>query len=70
MKIESLFMVDRGASLHMMRKSELTSGEQDTIRRSSEPTIITTTNGKAESTEETPVYVNDCGRFCHDERQA
>ena len=39
-------------------KSELTSGQQDTSRRSKEPTVITTANGKAELTEEGTVYVN------------
>ena len=43
----------------MMRKNELISGEKDTIRRSKEPTVITTASGKAESTEETTVHVND-----------
>ena len=42
-----------------MSKNELTSGENDTIRRSTEPTIITTARGKAESTEEATAYVND-----------
>ena len=47
----------------MMSRSELTSGEKDTIRRSKEPTIITTTSGEAESTEEATVYVNDLDVF-------
>ena len=34
------FIVDSGASLHMTSKSELTSGEKETIRRSKEPTVI------------------------------
>ena len=52
-----------GASLHMMSKNELTSGEKDTIRRSNEPTAITTASGKAESTEEATVHVNDLNVF-------
>ena len=51
-------IVDSGASLHMTRKNELTSGERDT-RRSKEVTASTTANGKAESTEEATVYIND-----------
>ena len=51
--------MDGGASLRMMSKSDLTSGEKDTIRRSKEPTVITTAGGKAESTAETTVYVNE-----------
>ena len=43
-----------GASLHMMSKHELTSGqkEKDTIIRSEESTVTTTAKGKAESMEE------------------
>ena len=44
-KLENI--VDSGASLHLMSTNELTSGEQDTIRRSKEPTVMTTVNGKA-----------------------
>ena len=47
----------------MMSKNELTSGEQDTVRRSKEPTVITTANGKAESTEQATVYVNNLDVF-------
>ena len=43
----------------MMSKNEFTSGEKETIRRLQEPTVITTTSGKAESAEEATVYVND-----------
>ena len=46
-----------------MSKNELTSGEKDAIRRSREPTVITTTSGKAESTQEATVYVNDLDVF-------
>ena len=47
----------------MMSKNKLTSGEKDTIRRSSEHPVITTANGKAESTEEATVFVNDLDVF-------
>ena len=48
----------------MMSKNELTPFEKDNIRRSKEPTvIIMTANGKAESTEEATVYVDDFGVF-------
>ena len=40
-------------------ENKLTSGDKDTIRRSREPTVNTTASGKAESTEEGRVYVND-----------
>ena len=48
--------MDSSASLHIMSESQFSSGEKDTLRRSKEPTVITTANGKAESTEEA---VND-----------
>ena len=53
----------REASLHMMSKIELLSGEKDTIRKSKQPTVIMTANGKAESTEAAPVHVNDLDCF-------
>ena len=55
--------MNSGASLHMLSKNELICGEKDTIRRSKEPTVITTANGKADSTEEATVYVNDLDVF-------
>ena len=36
---EREFVVDRGASLHMMSKNEFTSGEKETIKGSKEPTV-------------------------------
>ena len=51
------FIVDSGASLHMMSKNELTSSEKDTIRKSKEPTVIMTANGRAEPMEE--LYADD-----------
>ena len=59
----STIHVDSGASLHMMSKQELTLGGKETIRKSKEPTVIATADGKAESTEDATVYVNDLGRF-------
>ena len=53
------FIVDSGASLHMMSQNELTSGENDTVRRSKEPTVIATANGEAELTEEATENVHD-----------
>ena len=47
----------------MMSKNEFASCEKDPIRRSKGPTVITTANGKAESTEEATAYVNDLDVF-------
>ena len=50
-------------AFHLMSKNELTFGEKDTIRRSKQPTVNKTANGKAESTEEATLYVNDLDIF-------
>ena len=51
----------------MMSKSGFTFGEQETIRRSREPTVITSASDKAESTEESTeeatVFTDDLGLF-------
>ena len=47
----------------LMGKNEITSGEKDTIRKSKETTVITTANGKAESTDEATVHVHDLDVF-------
>ena len=43
----------------MMGDNELTPGEKDTNQTINSTTVITTDSGKAESKEETTVYVND-----------
>ena len=57
------FIVDSGASLHMMIKYGFTSGENGTIRRSHGSAVITTASGKAELTQEATLYVNDLDVF-------
>ena len=39
------FVFGSGASLHVMRKSDLTSKAQETVRKSKDPAVITTANG-------------------------
>ena len=56
--------MDNAVEVRMLHhKNELTPIEKVTIRGSKEPTVITTANGKGESTEETTVYVNDLEVF-------
>ena len=55
-----IYCGQRRVSVH--DEKELT-GEKDTIRRWKETTGITTANGKAGSTEEATVYVNDLDVF-------
>ena len=55
--------MDCGTSLHTRSKGELTSDQKDTIRRSKEPTVITSANRKPASTEEATVHGNDLDVF-------
>ena len=55
--------MDNGAPLHMMSLNELWFGEEDTIRKSTELTVIMTAGGTAESSEEPTVFVNDLDVF-------
>ena len=43
---EREFVVDSGASMHMMSKKDSSSDEQDTLRRSRNPTVVLTANGE------------------------
>ena len=52
-----------GASLHMMSKNALTSGERENTRKEKETAVIMTANGKAATTEEATVYVDDVDVF-------
>ena len=52
-----MFVVDSGASMHMLRKKDLSSDEMDTLRRSRNPTTVRTANGEVQTNEETQVYV-------------
>ena len=42
---EQEFVVDSGASMHMMSKKDLNLDELDTLRRSSNPTVVVTAKG-------------------------
>ena len=41
---EHMFVVDPGASMHMLSKKDLSSDEMDTSRRSRNPTTVVTAN--------------------------
>ena len=68
---ERMFVVDSGASMHMLRKKDLSSDEMDTVRRT--PTTVVTANGEVQTNEEAQVYVYDLDLFVTvqvlDERQ-
>ena len=56
---EREFVVDSGASMHMISKKELNSAEMDTLTTSCSPTIVITANGEVQTHEEATVYVKE-----------
>ena len=60
---EREFVVDSGASMHMISKKDLNSAEMDTLTISCSPTIIITANGEAQTHEEATVYVKELDIF-------
>ena len=60
---EREFVVDSGASMHMIRKKDLNSAEMDTITKSCSPTIVITANGEVQTNEEATVYVKELDIF-------
>ena len=60
---ERKFVVDSGASMHMISKKDLSDAEMDTLTKSCSPTIVMTANGEVQTHEEATVYVNDVEKF-------
>ena len=60
---EREFAVDSGASMHMMCKKELNSGEMDTVKRFRTPKVVLTANGEVQTHEEAQVFVHDLNLF-------
>ena len=60
---EREFVVDSGASMHMISKKDLSDAEIDTLTKSCSPTTVLTTNGEVETHEEATVYVKELGIF-------
>ena len=58
---EREFVVDSGASMHMISKKDLSDAEMDTLTKSCSPTIVITANGEVQ-TDET-VYVKELDIF-------
>ena len=56
---EREFVVDSGASMHMISKKDLSDAEMDTLTKSCSPTIVITANGEVQTHEEAIVYVKD-----------
>ena len=54
---EREFVVDSGASMHMISKKDLSDAEMDTLTKSCSPTIVITATGEVQTHEEATVYV-------------
>ena len=60
---EREFVVDSGASMHMISKKDLSKAEMDTLTKSCSPTIVITANGEVQTHEEAIVYVKELDMF-------
>ena len=58
---EREFVVDSGASMHMISKKDLSEAEMDTLTKLCSPTIVITANGEVQTHEEAIVYVKELG---------
>ena len=57
------FVVDSGASMHMISKKDLSDAEMDTLTKSCSPAIVITANGEVQTHEEATVYVKELDIF-------
>ena len=60
---EREFVVDSGASMHMISKKDLSNAEMDTLTKSCSPTIVITANAEVQTHEEAIVYVKELDIF-------
>ena len=60
---EREFVVDSGASMHMISKKDLSDAEMDKLTKSCSPTIVMTANGEVQTHEEATVYVKELDIF-------
>ena len=60
---EREFVVDSGASMHMISKKDSSNAEMDTLTKSGSPTIVITANGEVQTHEEAIVYVKELDIF-------
>ena len=60
---EREFVVDSGASMHMISQKDLSDAEMDTLTKSCSPTTVITANGEVQTREEATVYVKDVDIF-------
>ena len=60
---EREFVVDSGASMHMISKKDLNSAELETLTMSRSPTTVITANGEVQTHEEATVHVKELDIF-------
>ena len=60
---EREFVVDSGASMHMISKNDLSDAEMVSLTKSWSPTIVITANGEVLTHEEATVYVKELDIF-------
>ena len=60
---EREFVVDSGASMHMISKKDLSDDDIDILTKSCSPTIVITANGEVQTNEEATVYVKESDIF-------
>ena len=60
---EREFVVDSGASMHMISKKDLHDAEMDTLTKSCSLTIVITASGEVQTHEEATVYVKELDIF-------
>ena len=60
---EREFVVDSGASMHMISREDLNSAEMDTLTKSCSPMVVITANGEVQTNEEATVCVKELDVF-------
>ena len=60
---EREFVVDSGASMHMIGEKDLNDAEMDTLTKSCGPTIVINANGEVQTHDEATVYVKELDIF-------
>ena len=60
---EREFVVDSGASMHLISKKDLNSAEMDTLTKSCSPTTVITANGEVQTHEEAIVKIKELDIF-------
>ena len=60
---EREFVVDSGASMHMISKKDLSEAEMETLTKSCSPTIVKNADGEVQTQEEAIVYVKELDMF-------